>query len=182
MCFFCFFKTATKERRLRESHFSVQRLNSFQWMTSNLTNVLEAASHEKNFDKKKLTTFVLSRGVLTQNGWNPMDRRDSIIREEDRNKREKKIQMFTNILLFKTWCFRRFHNHQTWDSFRWRSVASRKPLASIWVSRSLSSSRYLQWGEPDNTRERGCFRLIVSLTSLNYLRLLIPSKALTGKW
>jgi hypothetical protein len=59
-------------------------------MTSNLTNVLEAASHEKNFDKKKLTTFVLSRGVLTQNGWNPMDRRDSIIREEDRNKREKK--------------------------------------------------------------------------------------------
>jgi hypothetical protein len=29
MCFL-FFKTATKERRLRESHFSVQRLNSFQ--------------------------------------------------------------------------------------------------------------------------------------------------------
>jgi hypothetical protein len=28
--FFFFFKTATKERRLRESHFSVQRLNSFQ--------------------------------------------------------------------------------------------------------------------------------------------------------
>lgn len=27
---FCFLKTATKERRLRESHFSVQRLNSFQ--------------------------------------------------------------------------------------------------------------------------------------------------------
>jgi hypothetical protein len=25
-----FFKTATKERRLRESHFSVQRFNSFQ--------------------------------------------------------------------------------------------------------------------------------------------------------
>jgi hypothetical protein len=37
--------------------------------------------------------------------------------------------MFTNILLFKTWCFRRFHNHQTWDSFRWRSVASRKHLS-----------------------------------------------------
>jgi hypothetical protein len=26
-------------------------------MTSNLTNVLEAASHEKNFDKKKIDYF-----------------------------------------------------------------------------------------------------------------------------
>ena len=41
--------------------FSVQRFNSFQWMTSNLTNVLEAASHEKpkiwKKEKKTLTTF-----------------------------------------------------------------------------------------------------------------------------
>jgi len=38
----------------------------------------------------------------------------------------------------------------TWDSFRCRSDASRKPLASIWLSRSLSSSRYLQWGARHN--------------------------------
>ena len=107
------------------------------------------------------------------------NKRGGYIKKQKKKKNE--INVYKHPPLSNVGCFRRFHNHQTWDSFRWRSVASRKPLASIWASRSLSSSRYLQWGEPDNKRERGCFRLIVSdksklsLTAYSF-------KALKGKW
>ena len=122
-------------------------------------------------EKKTLTTIFKSRCSYAER-----------MESHGQNKKKNEITVYKHPPLSNVGCFRRFHNHQTGDSFRWRSVASRKPLASIWASRSLSSSRYLQWGEPDNTlRERGCFRLIVSdksklsLTAYSF-------KALKGKW